>query len=161
MRNIIVAALLMIGLNVSAQEVYTSSGKPPGVKQKEMERRKRDKEKGFDASRIIVGGTLGFGMADKVIAFSISPMVGYRITDKLAAGVGFGYQYYKQKDYFELVNYNTNEVYYRDYKASMISASVWSRYLVLKRCLFMRNMSTIFSAFRIIVPSIPPIISFM
>ena len=133
MRNIIVAALLMIGLNVSAQEVYTSSGKPPGVKQKEMERRKRDKEKGFDASRIIVGGTLGFGMADKVIAFSISPMVGYRITDKLAAGVGFGYQYYKQKDYFELVNYNTNEVYYRDYKASMISASIWSRYLVFEK----------------------------
>ncbi|HRO41389.1 MAG TPA: hypothetical protein PL009_01050 [Flavipsychrobacter sp.] len=133
MKQIIIVLLVCAGFTASAQEVYTSSGKAPGEKRKELDRRKKKNEKGFDASRLVIGGTLGFGMADKVLAFNIAPMVGYRITDKLAAGVGFGYQYFKQDDFFEIVNYNTNEVYFRDFKASMISASVWARYLILER----------------------------
>jgi len=133
MKRIIIVLLLCAGFTASAQEVYTSSGKAPGVKQRELDRRKKKDDKGFDASRLVVGGTLGFGMGDKVLAFNIAPMVGYRITDKLAAGIGFGYQYYKQSDFFEITNYDSNQVYYRDFKASMISASVWARYLIFEK----------------------------
>ena len=124
--------LIAAGFSVSAQEVYTSSGKPPGVKQKEMQRKQKERERGFDINRLIVGGTLGFGMADNVIAFSVSPVVGYRITDKLAAGIGFGYQYFREKDALLLTDLHGKTTYF-DFKASMISANVWARYLVLER----------------------------
>jgi hypothetical protein len=122
--------LIALGFTASAQEVYTSSGRPVGAKPKQQKKQKPD---GFDWSRIVVGGTLGFGMGDNTLAFSVAPVIGYRITDKLAAGIGFGYQYYKQKDFFQIVDYNTNNIYYRDYKASMMSASVWARYLIFDK----------------------------
>lgn len=131
MKNILIVLLVVIGFSASAQEVYTSSGRPVGSKRKE-DKRKKEKD-GFSLSRLVVGGTLGFGMGDNVIAFNVAPMVGYRITDKLAAGVGFGYQYYKAKDYLEITNPITNETKLYDLKANMISASVWARYLVFDR----------------------------
>jgi hypothetical protein len=131
MKNLLVIFLLCVGFAATAQEVYTSSGKAPGEKRKELDRRKKKDKNGFEASRLVVGGTLGFGMGDRVIAFNVAPIVGYRITDKLAAGIGFGYQYYKQSDYFEIVNYNTNEVFFRDFKASIMSPSVWAQFLQL------------------------------
>jgi hypothetical protein len=130
MKQLITVLLITLGFTASAQEVYTSSGRPVGAKQKQQ---KKQEPQGFDWNRIVVGGTLGFGMGDNTVAFSIAPVIGYRITDKLAAGIGFGYQYYKQKDFFEIVDYNTNNVYYRDYKASMMSASVWARYLIFDK----------------------------
>ena len=130
MKNILIVLLVFIGFTASAQEVYTSSGRPVGAKRK-VDKKKKEKE-GFTLNRMIVGGTIGFGMGDNVVAFSVAPMVGYRITDKLAAGVGFGYQYFKVKDYFELTDVNGKTDLY-DLKASMISASVWVRYLVFDR----------------------------
>jgi opacity protein-like surface antigen len=130
MKQLIAVLLMALGFTASAQEVYTSSGRPVGAKPKQQ---KQQKPEGFDWSRIVVGGTLGFGMGDNTLAFSVAPMVGYRITDKLAAGIGFGYQYYKQKDFFEVPDLFTTEIHYYDYKASMISASVWARYLILDK----------------------------
>jgi opacity protein-like surface antigen len=130
MKQLIAVLLIALGFTASAQEVYTSSGRPVGAKPKQQ---RKQEPKGFDWSRIVVGGTLGFGMGDNTLAFSIAPVIGYRITDKLAAGIGFGYQYYKQKDFFEVPDLFTNEVHYYDYKASMISASVWARYLILDK----------------------------
>lgn len=132
MKRIIIVLLICAGFTASAQEVYTSSGKPPGQKRKELERKKKKNEKGFQSSRLIVGGTIGFGMADKVLAFNIAPIIGYRITDKFAAGIGFGYQYYKQDDAIYLEDLNGNRSYY-DFRANMISASVWTRYLILQK----------------------------
>jgi len=59
----------------------------------------------------------------------ITPVVGYRITDKFSAGVGFGYKYINIKDYFELDAPNGG-VTYENLKANFFSASVWARYLV-------------------------------
>lgn len=132
MKKVIIVLLILSGFTASAQEVYTSSGKAPGVKQRELERRKKKEDNGFDLSRLIVGGTLGFGMADRVLAFNVAPLVGYRITDKLAAGIGFGYRYYKEKDALSLTDLNGNKSYY-DYRANMISASVWARYLIFEK----------------------------
>lgn len=132
MRTIAIVLLVLLGFSAAAQEVYTSSGKAPGVKRKELDRRKKKKDNNFDLSRMVVGGTLGFGMGNNVIAFNVSPMVGYRVTDKLAAGIGFGYQYYKQKDALYLTDINGNTSYY-DFRADMISASVWARYLIFEK----------------------------
>ncbi len=121
---------LCFSLQGSAQEVYTSSGKPPGALRKQQER--KQKEQGFDPSRMIYGGSLGIGGGNGVFGFNVSPIVGYRITDKFAAGVGFGYQYTSINDYFEIEDANGFINYY-DFKASIISASVWMRYLVLPR----------------------------
>lgn len=130
MQKILFILAMCLSLQTMAQEVYTSSGKPAGVLRKQQERRQQ--EKGFDPSRMIYGGSLGIGGGNGVFGFNVSPIVGYRITDKFAAGVGFGYQYAKINDYFEIEDANGFVNYY-DFKASMISASVWARYLVLPR----------------------------
>ena len=121
---------MCLSLQGIAQEVYTSSGKPAGALRKQQER--KQKEKGFDPSRMIYGGSLGIGGGGGAFSFNISPIVGYRITDNFAAGVGFGYQYARINDYFEIAD-NNGIVSYYDFKASVISASVWARYLILPR----------------------------
>jgi hypothetical protein len=126
MRKLLILLMLCIGLGASAQEVYTSSGKPANAKKRE------EKKKGFDPSRLIVGGGIGLGFGD-ITSISVSPIVGYRITDKFAAGVGFGYQYLKVKDYYEVPELDSPWAsHFYDYKSSIVSASVWARYIVWK-----------------------------
>jgi hypothetical protein len=54
-------------------------------------------KKSFDWSKVFVGGNLGmqFGTATFI---DVSPLVGYRINDRIWAGVGATYQYYHYKD---------------------------------------------------------------
>ena len=48
--------------------------------------------------RLFFGG--GFGLTvGSVTHVDISPMVGYRITDRFSAGIGLSYQYYKYPAY--------------------------------------------------------------
>src|SRR5690242_18805355 len=42
--------------------------------------------------RIFAGGGLGLGFSNYSDYFSISPLVGYKISSKLAAGIGFQYR---------------------------------------------------------------------
>lgn len=115
--------MLFIGFaSVSAQEVYSSSGKPIKEKKEEKE------DKGFSTSKIIFGGGFGLGLGS-VTNISVSPMVGYRITDRFSAGVGFGYQYLRVKDYYPLTDPATGQGVYKPLKASMYSPSVWARYV--------------------------------
>jgi hypothetical protein len=122
MKRIIVILMLFAGFTASAQEVYTSSGKPAGSKRYQKD------ESGFDWSKLIVGGGLGLSFGDYT-SISISPIVGYRFTDHFAAGIGMGYQYLKIKDYIQLTDLNQVTSYY-DYKSSIFSPSVWTRYLI-------------------------------
>lgn len=54
--------------------------------------------KGFDASKIYTGGGLGFTFGT-VTVIDVSPLIGYRFTEKLSAGVGGIYKYYNDKRY--------------------------------------------------------------
>jgi hypothetical protein len=49
--------------------------------------------KGFDKSKLFVGGNLGLAFGTYTIV-NISPLVGYHFTNVLAAGVGLNYSYY-------------------------------------------------------------------
>jgi hypothetical protein len=125
MKKILIVLMVCVGLGASAQEVYTSSGRPANAKKKE------ERKKGFDVSRLVVGGGLGIGIGS-VTTLGISPIIGYRITDKFAAGVGFGYQYLKAKDYFQYQDLDSPfAIHTYDLKASTITTSVWARYLIL------------------------------
>jgi hypothetical protein len=53
--------------------------------------------KGFDKSKLFVGGSLGLAFGTYTI-INVSPLVGYRFTDVLAAGVGVNYSYYGYDD---------------------------------------------------------------
>ena len=67
--------------------------------------------------RIFTGGSLGFGFGD-VDWVNISPVVGYRITDRLAGGLGATYRYSNYKRFNPALKTN-------DY-----GGSVFARYLV-------------------------------
>jgi len=47
--------------------------------------------------KVFVGGNVGFQFGTITFA-EVSPLVGYRITEKISAGVGITYQYYRYKD---------------------------------------------------------------
>ena len=53
--------------------------------------------KGFDKSKLFVGGTLGLAFGTYTIV-NISPLVGYRFSPYFAAGAGVNYSYYGYDD---------------------------------------------------------------
>lgn len=129
MKGILLLVALGLYLGSSAQEVYTSSGRP----ESEIKKQKPKKKKGFDASRIIAGGGLGLSFGN-VTAVSVAPIVGYKISDRFAAGVGLGFQYVHIKDFWEIQDYNTGLVIRKPYESLVYSGSVWGRYI------FWRNL---------------------
>lgn len=50
------------------------------------------KEHGFNKERLFFGGELGLWFGSSTLV-NIAPEVGYRFTDKIAAGIGFSYSY--------------------------------------------------------------------
>lgn len=79
-----------------------------------MIRKHPPKERFID--RMFTGGNLGaqFGT---ITFIDVSPLLGYKITDKLAAGVGATYQYYHYKDK------------YYDFETNVYGGRVFGRYL--------------------------------
>lgn len=126
MRRLLIILFVLNGFTAAAQRTYTSSGRPLNAMKK-----KEQHKKGFDPSRIVLGGGIGFSLTDEITTFSISPVVGYRVLDKLAVGIGGGYQYFQQKDFFSVTDQNGFQSYY-DLKASITSVSVWVRYMPFK-----------------------------
>ncbi len=122
-----IIAILVLCLSFDmarAQEVYTSSGR--SMRQVQAKKKKEDKK--FSPDKIIVGGGIGLSFGT-ITDISITPKVGYRITDNFAAGIGLGYNYFRWKNYYEIEDIHGNVSYY-DYKTSIYSASVWARYKV-------------------------------
>jgi hypothetical protein len=60
-----------------------------------MFRKHEPKERIID--NMFFGGNMGLQFG-KVTFFELSPLVGYNFTEKIAAGVGITYQYYRYKD---------------------------------------------------------------
>jgi hypothetical protein len=70
--------------------------------------------KGFDKSKLFVGGGLGLAFGTYTIV-NVSPLVGYRFSELFAAGVGINYSYY---------GYNDG---YWNYKQSYAGMSIFGR----------------------------------
>jgi hypothetical protein len=128
MKRIIIALLLCLGAQGAfAQEVYNSSGKKGEAKRKDL------KPKGFDASRLVLGGGAILSFGTGYANVGLSPMVGYKITDRFAAGIGIAYQYYRNK--YEPIVFsdefgNVYGPYPYDRKTSLYSGNIWLRYIV-------------------------------
>ncbi|HYM94039.1 MAG TPA: hypothetical protein VET23_07865 [Chitinophagaceae bacterium] len=65
-----------------------------------------EKKKGFDKSKLFVGGNFGMTFGDYTL-INVSPQLGYRFNQYFATGAGFNFQYasLKQRDF------NGNPVY--------------------------------------------------
>jgi len=120
MRNTFFVLLLCLGFTyASAQDVYTSSGKPGYKKQM------KKKKKGYDPDKLIIGGGITFNFGDGFLAAGLSPIVGYRITDHFSAGVGAGYLYSQYRD----PGISSKLFTYREH---IVYPSLWTRYFVYK-----------------------------
>ena len=73
--------------------------------------------------RVFFGGGLGLQFGTLTL-IDVSPVVGYRITERFEAGLGFTYKYYKYNDYY--VDLNTGTSY--DLKSDILGGSVFGRY---------------------------------
>ncbi len=62
---------------------------------------KSEKKKGFDKSKLFVGGNFGMTFGDYTL-INVSPQLGYRFNQYLAAGAGINFQYVslKERDYY-------------------------------------------------------------
>lgn len=131
MKKILLALIVSVtGVSAFAQDtVYSSSGRPVS----DYRKRQKEEDKKFDKSKLIFGGGLIFGIGNGITNLGLSPIVGYRFTDKLAAGIGLGYQYYgnkQAKQYYDTSQPTPYPVNDFHLKTSIYSASLWARYLV-------------------------------
>lgn len=116
--------ILVFG-TVQAQVIYNSSGKKGEAKYKE-----NAQKKGFDAHRLIFGGGFGAGFGNGNLVLSVSPIAGYRFSERLSAGLRLGYQYNWIKDGQYYYNgatgyYNAENINYH-----VIAPGVWGRFIV-------------------------------
>ncbi len=118
MKYIILALLLSLGVQLSAQEVYTSSGKS---------KYKKKKTEGYDPEKLIVGGGFNVNFGNGYLNLGVSPSVGYRFTKRFSAGVVVGYQYFRFPQ--NIYDYtNPNKIFYA--KEHIVYPGVWSRFFV-------------------------------
>lgn len=68
------------------------------------------KEKGFDKSKLFIGGNFGLGFGNVSTLVNVSPQIGYRFNKYLAAGVGINFIYSSYK-----YNYQTTDEYKEQY----------------------------------------------
>ncbi len=142
---ILSAILILCSLGMQAQDVYTSSGRTV----KQSKKLQREKEKGFDANRIVFGGGLGLGFGT-ITSIAVAPVVGYRITDNFAAGVSIGYQYMSIKDYWKMPIPNSRPASfeYHPYRSSIYSGGVWARYVIWRNIFVHTEYEHNFMSFR-------------
>lgn len=119
MKNIIFILLFALGATVAhGQEVYNSSGK--------ANYKNKKKQKGYDPDKLVLGGGMNLGFGGGYSNIGVSPIVGYRITNRFSAGVGMGYQYYKYPSYLDPFN-NYHYTY-----MNIFYPSVWTRFFVTR-----------------------------
>ncbi|HRP89053.1 MAG TPA: hypothetical protein PKX92_03345 [Edaphocola sp.] len=121
--GILLLCSLSLGLN--AQIKYSSGGKSS-----------KPKSKGFDKQKLVYGGwgTLQFwGGATKLGA---SPIIGYKITPNLTAGLSLGYLYESYKDATQFFNLASGRQESYPERYHSVTPSIWARYSILNSFYF-------------------------
>lgn len=85
---------------------------------------KNKKNSKFDKNRLIFGGGLGGGSLQGGYIFSVTPSIGYMLTDRFHAGVNLGYFYSRQR-----VPYADGS--YEQFKNRVFSTALFARYFPL------------------------------
>jgi len=123
MKNIFLAILLFAGIShASAQEVYSSSGKPG------YHKATKKKKKGFDPDKLILGGMPNLSFGGGFVDLGVSAIAGYRFTDHFSAGLGVGYLYSKAP--YSIDPNNANNILYET--ENIVNPNLWSRYFVFR-----------------------------
>lgn len=99
MRAVLLGCFFLFGLKAFAQPDDYVNSLPEQHKQEERMSDFTHRE------RTVVGGALGLGLSSSngygMFYGAVTPLVGYRLTERLSAGVGFNYTYYKSRIYQE------------------------------------------------------------
>lgn len=74
------------------------------------------------SDRLFFGGGLGLQFGTLTL-IDISPVVGYRVTEKFETGIGLTYKYYKYKDYYYVGG---------DLKTNIFGGSLFARYHIFE-----------------------------
>jgi hypothetical protein len=83
-----------------------------------MAQQKEEEREDRPIDRLFFGGNFGF-MFGTVTNIEISPLVGYYITPKLAAGTGIRFEYFREKGYYE------------PYHTIIWGGNIFSRYTII------------------------------
>lgn len=123
-----ILALLVFSLlftSLHAQVIYNSSGKKGEAKYQN-----NAEKKGFDPHKLIFGGGFGAGFGNGSLILSISPIAGYRISDRFSAGLRLGYQYNWIKDGQYYINGISSAVEGKNINYHVVAPGIWGRFLV-------------------------------
>ncbi len=103
MKRIYLAVILMICAHAASAQYY-----------------KTDTARGFDPSRVMVGGSFGMAFGDYALV-NISPIIGYRFSEMFAGGVALNAQlsWEKRREFDEII---------ARYNYSMFGGGVWGRF---------------------------------
>lgn len=104
MKRMIFAVMLLVSAQAASAQYYQT-----------------DSAKGFDPSRLMIGGSVGFSFGDYTFV-NISPLIGYRLSPMFAAGININAQYASQK-----LNDNTGFTYERN-NYTMFGGGVFARF---------------------------------
>ena len=126
MKKIVLALMVcFLAGTVNAQVIYNSSGKKG-----EAQYQRNAEKKGFDPHKLIFGGGFSFGFGSGSLLLSVSPIAGYRFTDRFSAGLRMGYQYNWTKDWPFTYNGITGYGVIKNLNYHIISPGVWGRFIV-------------------------------
>ncbi|HET8574128.1 MAG TPA: hypothetical protein VFL76_09675 [Edaphocola sp.] len=127
MKKIILSLLMVcfLATTLHAQVIYNSSGKKG-----EAQYKQNAQKEGFDPHKLIFGGGFGFGFGSGSLTLSISPVAGYRFTDRFSAGLRLGYQYNWIKDGQYVINGMSGMVEAKNFNYHIIGPGVWTRFIV-------------------------------
>jgi hypothetical protein len=73
--------------------------------------------------RLVFGGDFGLQIGNYT-QIEVSPIVGYRFTPRLTAGVGGTYKYYQEKGYWDTIYFNFN--------TSIYGGNIWTSYMLIR-----------------------------
>ncbi|MGN6509596.1 MAG: hypothetical protein ACTHLD_09070 [Chitinophaga sp.] len=110
MKRIYLAVILMICVHAASAQYY-----------------KTETARGFDPSRLMVGGSFGMAFGDYALV-NISPIIGYRFSEMFAGGVALNAQLSWEK----MREYGSGEVYAR-YNYSMFGGGLWGRFYPIQQ----------------------------
>ena len=75
------------------------------IAQDEKQEAPPEEKKGFDKSRLFIGGNFGLSFSSYYTLINVSPQLGYHFNRWLAAGAGVNFIYSSQKSYYNNTDY--------------------------------------------------------